>query len=77
LNYRSKITYKLVKKLGFSFKEAQKAIDEQRVQLNGKTVVENTFVGIYDTLLVDKQLVQAESNFVYVAYYKPRGISAP
>lgn len=64
----------MVRKLGLSFKEANKALTEGRVRLNQNLVYENVLVSTYDSLSIDDTLVQPEKDYVYYAYHKPKGV---
>jgi 23S rRNA pseudouridine2604 synthase len=74
LNYRNKIAYVLVRKLGFSFKEVNKAIKEGRVAVNQQIVFDNVLLNAYDTLSFDHTILQSPDQFQYYAYHKPRGV---
>ncbi len=64
----------MVRKLGLSFKEVNKAIDEGRVAVNHQIVFDNILLHAYDTLSFDQNILQSSDQFHYYAYHKPRGV---
>lgn len=74
MNYRKKISYLIVKKLTYSYAQAQEALAAGKVLLNGEICFENQIIDPYSELSCNGLLVQTASHLKYFAYYKPKGI---
>ena len=57
-----------------SRREADRLIEQGRVQVNGETALMGQTVTAEDEIKVNKKLVQGRSNKVVLAYYKPIGV---
>jgi len=74
LSFRLNIKYYLVHSLGFTNKEAIRAIESRKLKVNGVIVTENSeFNETWEIYYVDK-LLKPNMPFTYIALYKPRGI---
>lgn len=74
MTFRKRLQYFLVKRLNISNKSALKCISEGKTKINGKVIFENVIVNPEDTVVFEKQILQQGKQFIYVAFYKPRGI---
>lgn len=64
----------MVHSLGFTNKEAIRAIEHRKLKVNGAIITENSeFNETWDIYYEDK-LLKPNTPFTYVALYKPRGI---
>ncbi len=66
----------MVKKLGISNKEAKNFIENNRVKINGKVMIENSAIEEEDEISLDEKVIRARKLYTYVIYYKPRGIES-
>ncbi|MES2567841.1 MAG: pseudouridine synthase [Bacteroidota bacterium] len=74
MSYRLNIKYYLVHNLGFTNKEAIRAIENRKLKVNGLVITENSeFNETWDIYFEDK-LLKPNTPFTYIALYKPRGI---
>ena len=74
MSYRLNIKYYLVHNLGFTNKEAIRAIENRKLKVNGFVITENSeFNETWDIYFEDK-LLKPNTPFTYIALYKPRGI---
>lgn len=74
MSFRLNIKYYLVHSLGFTNKEAIRAIENRKLKVNGSLVAENIeFNETWDIYYEDK-LLKPNTPFTYIALYKPRGI---
>lgn len=74
MSYRLNIKYYLVHNLGFTNKEAIRAIENRKLKVNGSVIAENSeFNETWDIYFEDK-LLKPNTPFTYIALYKPRGI---
>ncbi len=74
MSYRLNIKYYLVHNLGFTNKEAIRAIENRKLKVNGSVITENSeFNETWDIYFEDK-LLKPNTPFTYIALYKPRGI---
>jgi len=74
LSFRLNIKYYLVHSLGFTNKEAIRAIEYRKLKVNGEIITENCeFNEVWDIYYEDK-LLKPNTPFTYIALYKPRGI---
>lgn len=74
MSYRLNIKYYLVHNLGFTNKEAIRAIENRKLKVNGSVIIENSeFNETWDIYFEDK-LLKPNTPFTYIALYKPRGI---
>ncbi len=74
MTFRKRLQYLLVKRLNISNKSALTLILEGKVIMNEQSVCENVVINPEDTLVLGGQILQEGKKFVYVAFYKPRGI---
>jgi 23S rRNA pseudouridine2605 synthase len=58
---------------GLSRREVDNAIHSGRVQINGKKVELGARVSASDVVLLDNQLVSAQTSYTYIALHKPTG----
>jgi 23S rRNA pseudouridine2604 synthase len=74
VSFRLNIKYYLVHSLGFTNKEAIRAIENRKLKVNGSVITENIeFDETWEIYLEDK-LLKPNTPFTYIALYKPRGI---
>ncbi|MDF2452848.1 MAG: pseudouridine synthase Rsu [Bacteroidota bacterium] len=74
MSFRLNIKYYLVHSLGFTNKEAIRAIENRKLKVNGSVITENIeFDETWEIYLEDK-LLKPNTPFTYIALYKPRGI---
>lgn len=74
MSFRLNIKYYLVHSLGFTNKEAIRAIENRKLKVNGSVISENIeFDETWEIYLEDK-LLKPNTPFTYIALYKPRGI---
>ena len=74
MTFRKRLQYFLVKRLNISNKSALESISEGKTKVNSKVVFENVIVNPEDTVVFEEQILQEGKQFIYVAFYKPRGI---
>jgi 23S rRNA pseudouridine2604 synthase len=74
MTFRKRLQYFLVKRLNISNKSALKGILEGKTKINSKVVFENIVVNREDSIEFEGQVLQEGMQFVYIAFYKPRGI---
>lgn len=72
--FRKRLQYFLVKRLNSSNKNALKFITEGKIELNNKVVYENVIINPEDSVVFEGQILQSGKQFIYIAFYKPRGI---
>jgi 23S rRNA pseudouridine2604 synthase len=66
----------LVQELKISNKEALNLLVKERIKVNGKTPPIQQLISISDKIELDGKLLKEEQKYVYLAYYKPRGIES-
>jgi 23S rRNA pseudouridine2604 synthase len=74
MTFRKKLQYCLVKRLNISNKSALKYILEGKIKINSIVVFENVVINSEDSIEFEGQVLQEGKQFVYIAFYKPRGI---
>ncbi|MES2764019.1 MAG: pseudouridine synthase [Bacteroidota bacterium] len=74
MSFRLNIKYYLVHSLGFTNKEAIRAIDQRKLKVNGIVITENIEFDETWEIYLDDQLLKPNTPFTYIAFYKPRGI---
>ena len=74
MTFRKRLQYFLVKRLNISNKSALKCISEGKIKINSKVVLENIVINPEDSIEFEGQILQEGKQFIYVAFYKPRGI---
>jgi 23S rRNA pseudouridine2604 synthase len=74
MTFRKRLQYLLVKRLQISNKSALKLILEGKVLVNEQSVWENVVINVEDSVVYEEQILQEGKKFLYVAFYKPRGI---
>jgi 23S rRNA pseudouridine2604 synthase len=74
VSYRLNIKYYLVHNLGFTNKEAIRAIDQRKLKVNGAIITENSEFNETWEIYYEDQLLKPDTPFTYIAFYKPRGI---
>jgi 23S rRNA pseudouridine2604 synthase len=74
VTFRKRLQYFLVKRLNISNKNALALILEGKIKINGETILENIVLNLGDSVAFEDQILQAKKDFIYVAFYKPRGI---
>ena len=74
MSFRLNIKYYLVHQLGFTNKEAIRAIEYRQLKVNGEIIEANIeFNETWDIYLNDV-LLKPKKDYTYIALYKPRGI---
>lgn len=67
---------KYISETGFcSRREADKYIDQFRVTINGKEATKGNRVAEGDTVLVDGEPIKKKQTAIYLALYKPKGVT--
>lgn len=74
MTFRKRLQYFLVKRLNISNKNALALILEGKIKINGETVFENIVLNLGDSVVLGAQILQEKKDFIYLAFYKPRGI---
>jgi 23S rRNA pseudouridine2604 synthase len=74
VSFRLNIKYFLVHRLGFTNKEAIRAIEHRRLKVNGSVITENIEFNETWDIYLDDNLLKPNTPFTYIACYKPRGI---
>lgn len=74
MTFRKRLQYLLVKRLQISNKNALALILEGKVLVNGILVFENVVINPEDSVVYEEQVLKEGKQFLYIAYYKPRGI---
>lgn len=74
LKYPIPLKTYLVKKLGLSNKESLNILQSGRVTVNGKSPDLHQHLFPEDAVWIDNVLFKDSERFIYLAYYKPRGI---
>ena len=64
----------LVQKLKISHKEALNLLSAKRVLINEKSASLDQLIRIQDTVKVEDRLIKNQEKYLYIVYYKPRGI---
>jgi 23S rRNA pseudouridine2604 synthase len=74
MTFRHRLQYLLVKKLQISNKEAFSLISDGKIRVNGLVCVENDVINEVDEVKYFENVLQIPKKYLYIAYYKPRGI---
>lgn len=74
MTFRKRLQYLLVKRLNISNKSALSFILEGKIKINTQVIFENTVINPEDSVVFEEQILQEGKKFIYVAFYKPRGI---
>lgn len=74
MSFRLNIKYYLVHSLGFTNKEAIRAIENRKLKVNGLVITENSEFDETCEIYFEDTLLKPNAPFTYVAFYKPRGI---
>lgn len=74
MTFRKRLQYLLVKRLQISNKNALALILDGNVFVNDIPVFENVVINPEDSVVFEGQILKEGKQFIYVAYYKPRGI---
>lgn len=74
MSFRLNIKYYLVHTLGFTNKEAIRAIGSGNLVVNGQAVTENIEFDETSEIFYNGTLLKPNTPFTYIALYKPRGI---
>lgn len=74
MSFRLNIKYYLVHSLGFTNKEAIRAIEQRKLVVNGVLITENSEFDATSEIYYEETLLKANTPFTYIAFYKPRGI---
>jgi len=74
VSFRLNIKYFLVHSLGFTNKEAIRAIESRKLKVNGLVVTENIEFDETFEIYFEDRLLKEKKVFIYIAFYKPRGI---
>ena len=74
MTFRKRLQYFLVKRLNISNKSALALVLEGNIKINGQVITENIVINPEDSIVLDEQLLQEGKKYIYVAFYKPRGI---
>ena len=74
MSFRLNIKYYLVHSLGFTNKEAIRAIESHQLTVNGIKVTDNCEFDNTSEIFYNGQVLKPHTPFTYIAFYKPRGI---
>lgn len=74
MSFRLNIKYYLVHHLGFTNKEAIRAINSGNLVVNGEAVLENIAFDETSEIYYNNEALKPHTPFTYIALYKPRGI---
>lgn len=74
MSFRLNIKYYLVQSLGFTNKEAIRAIENRKLKVNGVVIAENSEFNETWEIYYEDKLLKPNTPFTYIAFYKPRGI---
>lgn len=74
MSFRLNIKYYLVHSLGFTNKEAIRAIEQRKLNVNGILITENSEFDATSEIYFEGKLLKPNTPFTYIAFYKPRGI---
>lgn len=74
MTFRKRLQYLLVKRLNISNKNALTLILEGKIKVNEQIVSENIVLNLGDSVTFKEQVLQEKKEFIYLAFYKPRGI---
>lgn len=74
MSFRLYIKYYLVHSLGFTNKEAIRAIGSGNLVVNGQAITENIEFDETSEIFYKGTLLKPDTPFTYIALYKPRGI---
>lgn len=74
MTFRKRLQYLLVKRLQISNKNALALILEGKVFVNDIPALENVVINPEDSVVYEEQVLKEGKPFLYIAYYKPRGI---
>lgn len=74
MSFRLNIKYYLVHSLGFTNKEAIRAIEQRKLKVNGAVINENSEFNETWEIYFEDKLLKPNTPFTYIAFYKPRGI---
>lgn len=74
VSFRLNIKYYLVHTLGFTNKEAIRAIGSGNLVVNGQVIHENIEFDETSEIFYKGELLKPHAPFTYIAFYKPRGI---
>lgn len=74
MSFRLNIKYYLVHSLGFTNKEAIRAIEQRKLKVNGVVIAENSEFNETWEIYYEDKLLKPNTPFTYIAFYKPRGI---
>ena len=64
----------MVHSLGFTNKEAIRAIENRKLKVNGEIITENSEFNETWEIYFEDKLLKPNTPFTYIAFYKPRGI---
>ncbi len=74
MSFRLNIKYFLVHTIGFTNKEAIRAIESRKLIVNGQVIQENSEFNETWEIFYDGVLLKPNTPYTYIAFYKPRGI---
>jgi 23S rRNA pseudouridine2604 synthase len=74
VSFRLNIKYYLVHSLGFTNKEAIRAIESGKLVVNGNPITENIEFDETAEVFYNNEVLKPHTPFTYIALYKPRGI---
>lgn len=74
MSFRLNIKYYLVHNLGFTNKEAIRAIEQRKLKVNCATITENIEFDETWEIYYEDKLLKPNTPFTYIAFYKPKGI---
>ena len=74
MSFRLNIKYYLVHSLGFTNKEAIRAIESRLLKVNDCVVEANIEFNETDDIYYNNELLKPKTPYTYIALYKPRGI---
>lgn len=76
MSFYRRIKYFLVHTLKLSNKEAQKLIDEEKIQVDGIIISENCLLNDTSEIKVNNEIVRPKKEFVYLLFNKPVGFES-
>ncbi len=76
MSFYRRIKYFLVHTLKLSNKEAQKLIDEGKMQIDGITISQNCLLNDASEIKVNDKIVREKKEFVYLLFNKPAGFES-
>lgn len=76
MSFYRKVKYYLVHTLNYTNKDAQKLIDSQKIEIDGKVITDNCIVDAQSEIKVNATIVRKKVEYVYLKFYKPVGFES-